>query len=58
MANCHELFSTFNDELKILSSKKDKMITSKDNLRKVIRDTSQIIILIIRPPFTFKAPTN
>ena len=38
MANCHELFSTFNDELKILSSKKDKMITSKDNLRKVIRD--------------------
>ena len=38
MANCHELFSTFNDELKILSSKKDKMITSKDNLRKIIRD--------------------
>ena len=38
MANCHELFSTFNDELKILSSKKEKMITSKDNLRKVIRD--------------------
>ena len=37
MANCHSLFQEFNDELTILSSKKDKMMTSRDNLREKIR---------------------
>lgn len=38
MSNCHNLFQEFNDELEILSSKKDKMITSRENLREEIRD--------------------
>ena len=38
MSNCHNLFQEFNDELEILSSKKDKMITSRENLREKIRD--------------------
>lgn len=37
MANSHNLFTEFNDELKINSSKKDRMITSRDNLRDKIR---------------------
>ncbi len=37
MANCHELFQEFNSELNILSSKKQQMITSKDNLREKIK---------------------
>ena len=38
MANCHTLFQEFNDELTILSSKRDKMMTSRDNLRKKIKN--------------------
>lgn len=38
MADCHKLFSEFNDELNILPSKRAKMITSKNNLRDTIRD--------------------
>lgn len=38
MSNCHNLFQEFNDELEILSTKKDKMITSRENLREKIRD--------------------
>lgn len=37
MANCDNLFKEFCDELCITNSKKDKMITSKNNLRDVIR---------------------
>ena len=38
MANCHNLFQEFNGELDILSSKKDKMMTSRENLRRKIKD--------------------
>lgn len=38
MAKCHNLFLEFDDELDILSSKKSKMMTSRDNLRGKIRD--------------------
>lgn len=38
MADCHALFTEFNDELNILPSKKSKMITSKNNLQDIIRD--------------------
>lgn len=38
MANCNSLFQSFNGELEILSSKKDKMRTSRENLREQIRD--------------------
>ncbi len=38
MANCHTLFSTFNnDELKLTGTKKDRMCTSRDDLRKRIK---------------------
>lgn len=38
MANCHSLFSTFNtDELKLTGTKKDRMCTSRDDLRKRIK---------------------
>eukprot|EP01096_Ripella_sp_DP13-Kostka_P018178 TRINITY_DN9746_c0_g2_i1.p1 TRINITY_DN9746_c0_g2~~TRINITY_DN9746_c0_g2_i1.p1 ORF type:complete len:313 (-),score=-92.81 TRINITY_DN9746_c0_g2_i1:138-1076(-) len=38
MANLHYLFTQFNEELKITKSKKDNLMTSKENLRKRIRD--------------------
>lgn len=38
MANCHNLFVKFDTELKITSTKKAKLITAKDNLRKLIRN--------------------
>ena len=38
MANLHNLFLEFKDELKITKTKKDNLMTSKDNLRKKIRD--------------------
>lgn len=37
MANTHELFIQFNEDLKITSYKKDKMMTSRENLRSKIR---------------------
>lgn len=37
MANTHNLFQQFNSDLQITSTKKDRMITSRDNLRKKIR---------------------
>lgn len=38
MANCHALFATFNtDELKLTGTKKDRMRTSRDDLRKRIK---------------------
>lgn len=37
MSNCHNLFQTFNGNLTISSSKKDKLMTSRDNLRDMIR---------------------
>ena len=37
MANTHNLFQQFNTDLQITSTKKDRMITSRDNLRKKIR---------------------
>jgi hypothetical protein len=37
MSNCHNLFQTFNGSLSITSSKKEKLITSRDNLRDMIR---------------------
>lgn len=37
MANCHELFKTYNENLSITSDKKNKMSTSKDKLRERIR---------------------
>lgn len=37
MSNCHNLFQTFNGNLSITASKKDKLITSRDNLRAMIR---------------------
>lgn len=37
MSNCHDLFTKFNTELNVLQSKREKMVGSKDNLRKVIR---------------------
>ncbi len=33
MANTHDLFSVFNSELKITPTKKNRLITSRDNLR-------------------------
>ncbi|SEQ60292.1 cyclic GMP-AMP synthase DncV-like nucleotidyltransferase [Neolewinella agarilytica] len=36
MANCHSLFSTFNGELQITSTKRANLIKSKDALRKAI----------------------
>lgn len=38
MANCRDLFNGFNDELNILSSKKVTMMTSRENLRKKIKN--------------------
>ncbi len=38
MANCHALFKEFDGKLDILSSKKDKMMTSRENLRERIRN--------------------
>lgn len=37
MSNCHNLFQTFNGNLTITSSKKEKLMTSRDNLRDMIR---------------------
>jgi glycosidase len=37
MANCHELFRTFNDEITIHSSKRSRLKNSKENLRSRIR---------------------
>jgi hypothetical protein len=37
MANTHNLFQQFNSDLQITSTKKNKMITSRDNLRRKIR---------------------
>jgi hypothetical protein len=37
MSNCHNLFQTFNSNLSITTSKKDKLMTSRDNLRDMIR---------------------
>jgi hypothetical protein len=37
MAYTHNLFQQFNSDLQITSTKKDKMITSRDNLREKIR---------------------
>jgi len=38
MANLHNLFTEFNDELKITKSKRQNLMTSKDNLRRKIRE--------------------
>lgn len=38
MANLHNLFTEFNDELKITKSKRENLMTSKDNLRKKIKE--------------------
>lgn len=38
MANLHYLFTEFNEELNITKGKKDDLMTSKNNLRKKIRD--------------------
>ena len=38
MANCTKLFIEFNGELSILPSKKDRMISSRENLRRTIRE--------------------
>ncbi len=38
MANCDELFKEFDSNLNILASKKDKMMTSRENLRKRIKE--------------------
>jgi hypothetical protein len=38
MSNCHNLFQTFNGNLNIKSSKKKRLMTSRDNLRDRIRD--------------------
>jgi hypothetical protein len=38
MSNCHNLFQTFNGNLNITSSKKSKLMTSRDNLRDEIRN--------------------
>lgn len=37
MSNCHNLFQTFNGNLSITNSKKEKLMTSRDNLRDMIR---------------------
>ncbi|TRX65807.1 cyclic GMP-AMP synthase DncV-like nucleotidyltransferase [Carboxylicivirga sp. M1479] len=37
MSNCHNLFQTFNSDLNISKSKKKKLMTSRDNLRDLIR---------------------
>lgn len=37
MANTHELFQQFNDDLRITAGKKDKMMKSRENLRKKIK---------------------
>ncbi|KAA9341142.1 CBASS cGAMP synthase [Larkinella humicola] len=38
MANCHSLFTSFNsDELKLTATKKDRMCTSREDLRKRIK---------------------
>lgn len=37
MANCHDLFQGFQKEISIPSKKRDRMLTSKDNLRERIR---------------------
>lgn len=37
MANTHNLFSQFNGELQITASKRDRLMTSRDNLRKTIK---------------------
>lgn len=38
MSNCHNLFQTFNGNLNITSTKKSKLMTSRDKLRDKIRD--------------------
>lgn len=38
MSNCHNLFQTFNSKLKINSTKKSKLMTSRDTLRDKIRN--------------------
>lgn len=38
MSNCHNLFQTFNGNLNITSSKKSKLMSSRDNLRDKIRN--------------------
>jgi hypothetical protein len=38
MSNCHNLFQTFNGNLSITTSKKEKLMTSRDNLRDMIRE--------------------
>ena len=38
MSNCHNLFKEFDRELTIIPSKKDKMMTSRDNLRERIKN--------------------
>ncbi|TCI84387.1 CBASS cGAMP synthase [Tenacibaculum sp. M341] len=38
MSNCHNLFQIFNSNLNISNSKKKKLMTSRDNLRDLIRN--------------------
>ena len=38
MSNCHNLFQTFNGNLQITSTKKSKLMTSRDSLRDKIRE--------------------
>lgn len=38
MSNCNNLFQTFNGNLNITSSKRDKLMISRDNLREMIRE--------------------
>lgn len=38
MSNCHNLFQSFNTNLNITSTKKSKLMTSRDKLRNKIRD--------------------
>ncbi|MDR7128095.1 hypothetical protein J2X69_000423 [Algoriphagus sp. 4150] len=37
MADCHNLFAEYRDEISIGSTKKNRMISSKDSLRRRIR---------------------
>lgn len=37
MANTHNLFTQFNGELQITTSKRDRLMTSRDHLRKTIK---------------------
>lgn len=38
MANCNDLFKDFNSELNITKTKKENLITSRDNLRQKVKD--------------------